>query len=132
MTISGQMGAKKVNDKNSSSPLAYGELWKCPRRVQGLTFRFYYFVSFSSLFFSAEKRKKEILVSKSFPQKEKTLNPTCILLLLFIVVLRRKIEVVNHRNHYFMEKCNYELVEKRRGRQKASRRCSQENLILTT
>lgn len=83
-------------------------------------------------FFSAEKRKKEISVSKSFPQKEKTLNPTCILLLLFTVVLRRKIEVVNHRNHYFMEKCNYEFVEKRRGRQKASRRCSQENLILTT
>lgn len=59
MTISGQMGAKKVNDKNSSSPLAYGELWKCPRRVQGLTFRFYYFVSFSFFFFCRKTEKRD-------------------------------------------------------------------------
>lgn len=66
-----------------------------------LTFRFYYFS-----FFRTKNGKRDF--------GQKILSTECILLL-FVArcccVLR--IEVINHRNHYFTVKCNYEFVETR-------------------
>lgn len=79
-----------------------------------------------------EKRKKEILVSKSFPQKRLSVQ-TVVVIYGLTLCCAEKIEVINHWNHYFMEKCNYEFVEVK-GTTSGHKRRSlcEENLILTT
>lgn len=72
-----------------------------PRRVFVLTFRFHS----SFVFLSMEKRRK-----KKF--RSAKLNAVVAVLLSAVVL---KAGVINHRNHYFMAKCNYEFVDNAKG-----------------
>lgn len=63
---------------------------------------------FSVLYFFFGK-ELQIRSQKSFPQKCPSVHIVVFIYgSLFAWVL--KIEVINHRNHYFMDKCNYELA----------------------
>lgn len=88
--------------------------------------------AFMSFFFSGECYGKGRLGHKILPQKCQSVHIVVFIYgSLFTWVL--KIEVINHRNHYFMDKCNYELGEGEDpsvNTANAQRRV--ENLILTT
>jgi hypothetical protein len=111
-----------VNDKNSSSP------WVCTKKTE----RKEKFLLVSNVpkgsssdlllllfsFLQDEERGKNYFGHKIL-STETSKRAYCCFYLLFAFCLVLKIEVINHRNHYFMAKCNYEFVRmKLRGRPK--------------